>query len=213
MFEAIFWDNDGVLMESEHLYFQANAEALARVGLTLTRELFAEISLRRGESVLQLAGGGSHLREWRDRRYVELLACDATVMPGVAAVLSRLHGRWPMAIVTSCRREHFQVMHKASNLLGYFDFILTREDVLLSKPDPEPYQLAARRAGVDSRRCLAIEDSPRGVAAAVAAGMTVAALPGPLNAGGDFSSARWQLERLEQILPLLGVGPAPTKQA
>ena len=202
MFEAIFWDNDGVLMASEHLYFQANAETLARAGVTLSLELFAEISLQRGESLLQLAGGGAGLRAWRDRRYVELLSRAATVMPGALETVRTLHGRWPMAIVTSCRREHFQIMHRDSELLAFFDFVLTREDYQHSKPDPEPYLLAAHRAGVETASCLAIEDSPRGVAAAVAAGMTVAAFPGVLNAGADFSQARWRLDRLEQ-LPLL----------
>ena len=145
-FEAIFWDNDGVLMESEHLYFQANAEALARRGVNLSLASFIELSLRRGESVLQLGGGDEALRRWRDARYVELLAAGADVTPGADAVLRTLYGRRPMAIVTSCRREHFRVMHRQSNLLGYFDFVLTREDFVQTKPDPEPYLLAARRA-------------------------------------------------------------------
>ncbi|ABQ24463.1 HAD family hydrolase [Geotalea uraniireducens] len=55
MFDGIFWDNDGVLMETEHLYYQANAEALARAGVELTLEEFCRISLRQGESVLSLA--------------------------------------------------------------------------------------------------------------------------------------------------------------
>jgi HAD superfamily hydrolase (TIGR01509 family) len=202
MFDAIFWDNDGVLMASEHLYFQANAEALARAGIVLSLERFAEISLHRGESVLQLAGDDAELRAWRDQRYVELLTSAATVMPGALETVRTLHGRWPMAIVTSCRRAHFQIMHRGSALLDFFDFVLNREDYHHSKPDPEPYLLAAQRAGVEASRCLAIEDSPRGVAAAVAAGMTVAALPGALNAGADFSTARWRLDGLEQ-LPLL----------
>lgn len=204
MFSAIFWDNDGVLMETEHLYYRANAEALARVGVELSLETFRQVSLRQGESVLQLAGAGEEgLREWRDVRYRELLATEARVIPGVAETLDRLKGRFPMAIVTSCRRENFLHMHRASGLLGYFDFILTREDYGNSKPDPEPYLAACARAGLPPGACLAVEDSERGVTAAARAGLTVAAIPGPLNEGGDFSAARWRLDSIGQLPGLI----------
>ena len=206
MFDAIFWDNDGVLMATEHLYYQANAEALATVGINLDLATFCTLSLEQGASVLRLAGPGeSRLRKWRDIRYDQLLAESATVMPGAAELLARLHGHLPMAIVTSCRRPHFEKMHRHSGLAGYFDFILTREDYVNSKPDPEPYLVACRRAGVTPARCLAVEDSVRGVTAAAAAGLSVAALPGALNNGGDFSRARWRLDGLRELAPLLGV--------
>jgi HAD superfamily hydrolase (TIGR01509 family) len=205
MFAAIFWDNDGVLMETEHLYYQANAEALARAGVELTLETFRELSLRRGESVLRLAAtDGPELRKWRDARYYHLLGTEAQVIPGVVETLDLLHGRVPMAIVTSCRRDHFLQMHRASGLLGYFDFVLTREDYINSKPDPEPYLAASARAGLDPSACLAVEDSERGVTAALRAGLTVAAIPGTMNSGGDFAAARWRLETVHLLPHLLG---------
>ena len=209
MFDGIFWDNDGVLMETEYLYFQANAEALAGVGLTLTLDDFRRISLQQGESVLDLApDAGPELRRMRDERYFRLLGEESRVYPGVREALERLHGRQPMAIVTSCRRENFLQMHRSSGLLGFFDFILTREDYGASKPDPEPYLAACARAGLDPSRCLAIEDSERGVIAASRAGLSVAAIPGELNQGGDFSAARWLLDGIHQLPKLLGLAPA-----
>lgn len=205
-FDAIFWDNDGVLMQTEHLYFQANQEALGRAGIELTLDDFRSISLQQGGSVLQLAGRiEREIRPWRDRRYCELLVSDAEVMPGALELLSSLHGRLPMAIVTSCRRPHFAEMHRHSNLTGYVDFILTREDYVSGKPHPEPYLTACARAGVDPARCLAVEDSERGVRAAAAAGLQVAAFPGTLNHGGDFTSARWRISSLHELLPLIGM--------
>lgn len=205
MFAAIFWDNDGVLMETEQLYYQANAEALARIGVELTLETFQEMSLRRGESVLQLApGSGPELREWRDSRYYELLGSEARVIPGVRETLERLHGRLPMAIVTSCLLRNFLQMHRESGLLDYFDFILTREDYHHSKPDPEPYLAASARAGFDPADCLAVEDSARGVTSALRAGLAVAAVPGLLNNGGEFGAARWCLDSVHPLPELLG---------
>lgn len=207
MFDGIFWDNDGVLMETEHLYYQANAEALAMAGVELSLEEFCRISLRQGESVLDLAGNGDglELRRMRDEIYFRLLGAESRVIPGVRDTLELLHGRFPMAIVTSCRRENFLQMHRESGLLGYFDFILTREDYGASKPDPEPYLAACARAGLHPGRCLAIEDSERGVTSAARAGLAVAAMPGDLNQGGDFAAARWLLEGIHQLPALLGL--------
>jgi len=209
MFDGIFWDNDGVLMETEHLYYQANAEALAQAGVELSLEEFCLISLRQGESVLGLAegmGDGQELRRVRDELYFRLLGEGARVYPGVLDTLERLHGRLPMAIVTSCRRENFLQMHRESGLLGFFDFVLTREDYRASKPDPEPYLTACARAGLDPGRCLAIEDSERGVISASRAGLVVAAIPGDLNRGGDFGAARWLLEGIHEVPELLNIG-------
>ena len=212
MFDGIFWDNDGVLMETEHLYYQANAEALARAGVELTLKDFCRISLCQGESVLTLADGAGQsisdaedLRRVRDDTYYRLLGEESRVIPGVRDTLELLHGRLPMAIVTSCRRENFLQMHRASGLLGYFDFILTREDYGASKPDPEPYRTACVRAGLHPGRCLAIEDSERGVTSAARAGLMVAAIPGNMNRGADFGAARWLLDSIHELPALLSL--------
>jgi len=212
MFDGIFWDNDGVLMETEHLYYRANAEALARAGVELSLEEFCRISLRQGESVLGLAtvagqgdGEAAELRRVRDDIYLRLLGEESRVIHGVRETLEMLHGRLPMAIVTSCRRENFLQMHRDSGLLGYFDFILTREDYAASKPDPEPYLTACARAGLHPDRCLAIEDSERGVTSAARAGLVVAAIPGDMNRGGDFGAARWLLDGVHELPTLLGL--------
>lgn len=209
VFDGIFWDNDGVLMETEHLYYEANAAALDQVGISLSLTDFQRISLSQGESVLALADELPDvdpvvLRHNRDFIYYRLLGEEARVMPGVAELLARLHGRLPMAIVTSCRRENFLQMHRSSGLLDYFDFVMTREDYVDTKPSPEPYRSACQRAGLEPGRCLAIEDSERGVLSASRAGLMVAALPGDMNQGGDFRLARWLLDGISGLAELLG---------
>jgi len=208
MFDGIFWDNDGVLMETEHLYYQANAVALSGAGVELTLAEFCRISLRRGESVLALAEGAGdpvELRRTRDEIYYRLLGEESRVYPGVQDTLERFHGRIPMAIVTSCTRSNFLQMHRTSGLLHYFDFILTREDYGASKPDPEPYRTACERAGLHPGRCLAVEDSERGVTSAARAGLSIAAIPGEMNRGGDFTAARWLLEGVYELPALLSL--------
>lgn len=202
----IFWDNDGVLVATEELYYRTCAQALAQVGMDLDLPTFKTISLERGESVFQLVpdpGVRETLRSWRDARYLELLTGGVPLQPEVRQTLALLQGKVRMAIVTGCRREHFEAMHRDSGLLEYFDFVLVREDYREAKPHPEPYLQALARSGADAARCVVVEDSPRGVLSASRAGLNCIAIPGALNAGGDFRSARWQIDSLKEIHALL----------
>lgn len=204
MTKCIFWDNDGVLVETEGLYYRASAEILRTVGVELEPALFVEISLRRGESVLALA---DHLapaeqevmRRARNARYTELLKEQVQIIAGVEEVLQSLHGRLRMAIVTGSRRDHFDVIHRSTGLLRYFEFVLTREDYGNCKPDPEPYLTALARSRLRPEQCLVVEDSERGVAAARGAGIRCLAVPGRLARGGDFSAADRILDNIREV--------------
>lgn len=201
--EWIFWDNDGVLVDTEDFYFQASAELLSEAGVELSREQFVEISLRRGASVFDLAAGDKpyldSLRERRNRRYAELLAQGVAPIAGVAETLRALHGRVKMAIVTSSHRDHFDLIHQGTELMGYFDFILTREDYRHTKPHPEPYLTALTRSTGNPARCLVVEDSQRGLESAVAAGLRCLVIPGQLNRQSDFSTAHAILEEITEV--------------
>lgn len=199
MIRAVFWDNDGVLVDTEKLYFQATREVLLRTGVTLTAPLFRQISLVDGRSAFDLARerGGSPeeievLQEERNRRYMELLTRGVRIMDGVEEILEALRGKVLLGIVTSSRREHFDAIHAGTGLLSAFDFILTREDYGLTKPHPEPYLTAMKRSGFEADACLAVEDSPRGLASALAAGMRCLVIPNDLTRGAPFTGA-WQV--------------------
>ncbi|TLM62985.1 MAG: HAD family phosphatase [Deltaproteobacteria bacterium] len=206
-FDFIFWDNDGVLVDTEGLYFQASREALARIGYTLTPDQFAAISLASGRSVFELATEDAvlmdELREVRNRRYAELLAGTNLLLPGVHETVSRLGAQRGMAIVTSSRRDHFDLIHATTGLLPFFDFILCREDYREAKPHPEAYLLALQRSGRRPADCLVIEDSPRGLAAAKTAGLTCWVIPSAQAAGQDFSAADRILGDITELSALL----------
>jgi beta-phosphoglucomutase-like phosphatase (HAD superfamily) len=104
-------------------------------------------------------------------------------------VLSLLRGRFRMAVVTTSRREHFELMHQRSNLSQFFEFAVTREDYKRSKPDPEPYLTALRRLRLSAKQCIAIEDSERGLVAANAAGLPCIAIPSSMTKDGAFGDA------------------------
>jgi HAD superfamily hydrolase (TIGR01509 family) len=199
MIRAVFWDNDGVLVDTEKLYFQATRELLLGTGVTLTEALFQRISLTEGRSAFALAADKGvpqevidRLHEERNQRYAELLRGGVRIMEGVEETLTELRGKMVMGIVTSSRREHFETMHHKTRLLPHFDFILTREDFILSKPDPEPYLKAMEKCGYGPAECLVVEDSPRGLASAQAAGIRCLVVPNDLTRGCTFTGA-WRV--------------------
>jgi HAD superfamily hydrolase (TIGR01509 family) len=204
--KALLWDNDGVLVDTEPLFFQATQDSLAEVGSALTQEQFAELSLHRGESCFVLAEQQGHDREqveeiraWRNRRYVELLSAGVRVLDHIEKSLQSLHGRWPMAIVTSSNLDHFELIHSQTGLLRFFEFALTNAEYERHKPHPEPYLKAAERIGVDPSECLVIEDTERGLQAAAAAGMTCLVVPNGLSGSGNFAAAHAVLEHAGEI--------------
>jgi HAD superfamily hydrolase (TIGR01509 family) len=206
-FDFIFWDNDGVLVDTEGLYYEASRDALATIGFELTPSQFAAISLASGRSVFELATVDealmAALRDWRNQRYSQLLQARQLLLPGVRTTLGQLAASKRMAIVTSSRRDHFELIHAATDLLHYFEFILCREDYRAAKPDPEPYLLAVQRSGRDPRHCLVIEDSTRGLLAAKAAGLTCWVIPSAQTRGQDFAAADRVLTDITDVAGLL----------
>jgi HAD superfamily hydrolase (TIGR01509 family) len=199
MIRAIFWDNDGILVDTEKLYYQATCELLRKAGVTLTESLFRQISLREGKSTFSLAEAKGvprdeieRLQTERNLRYTELLRDGVRIMDGVRETLGSLRGKVVLAVVTSSRRSHFETMHEITGLLPFFDFILTRDDYVLSKPDPEPYRLAVNRSGCRPEECLVVEDSERGLQAALAAGLRCIVVPNDLTRGCAFAGA-WRV--------------------
>jgi HAD superfamily hydrolase (TIGR01509 family) len=140
------------------------------------------------------------LHEERNRRYTELLEGGVRIMEGVEETLAELRGKVVMGIVTSSRREHFEAMHQKTGLLPRFDFILTREDFSLSKPDPEPYLKALEKCGYGPDECLVIEDSPRGLASARAAGIRCLVVPNDLTRGYPFTGS-WRVLSTSREVP------------
>ena len=182
--EAVVFDMDGLMLDIE----RAINECMARAASDLGHELPASLWL-------QMIGGGDGLcrRLLADRigadATVELLAraeamydvvADAGIdhRPGIVDLLDWLVARGiPRAVATSTRRPLAMRKLAAAGLLPYFDAVATSSDVAAPKPAPDVYLLAASKLGVAPARCLVLEDSPTGVRAALAAGMTPVQVP------------------------------------
>ena len=203
---TILWDNDGVLVNTEGLYFQATRDVLCSVGVPLTTDQFKEISLRRGETCFRLAaergitdGEITRLRMERDRLHAEMLGSQSCAIDGAEDVLRSLHGQVRMGVVTSARRVHFEAAHANTNLRRYLDFELTREDYQQSKPHPEPYLTALGRYRLRPGDCIVVEDSERGLAAATTAGLRCLVVLNSWSRDGDFGKATRVLPSIRDV--------------
>ena len=204
---ALFWDNDGILVDTERLYFQANEKVLSEMGFALSAEVFRQYWLLESKGLIAIGErlGWSEetivrLRAKRDEIYSELLLSGNLTLPGVEETLQQLPSSVIQAIVTSSKRDHFESIHRRTKLLPYFQFILAEGDYARSKPEPDPYLAAVKRSGIPPEQCLVIEDSERGLRSATAAGLRCWVIPSELTRDGDFSAAERVLTNVTQVL-------------
>lgn len=207
MIKAIFWDNDGVLVDTERLYYLATQRMLATVGIHLSKELFVEFSLVHGKGAWHLAEEKGvtpdHIDRLRNERnviYGKMLQEEDIIIDGARDALETLSRRYLMGIVTSSRPEHFEIIHRRTGFLKYFQFTITRDEYTHSKPDPEPYLLALERSGHSAKECLVIEDSERGLIAANKAGLRCIVIPNEFTKASNFAGAYKVMRDLKELL-------------
>jgi len=194
--EAVLFDNDGVLVDTETLFFETTRSAFRGLGLDLTPETWGPRYLAEGKSsheILVSLGadpkGIDAVLAQRNHQYRRNLQQPPPLRPQVRETLGRLRGSVKLAIVTGCSRELLELAHAGSNLLGCFDAIITSDDCSEAKPHPEPYLTAIRKLGVDAGHSIAVEDSPRGLASASAAGIPCVVVPTELTCMLGFPGA------------------------
>ncbi|WP_028579947.1 HAD family hydrolase [Desulfogranum japonicum] len=209
--QGILWDNDGVLVETEYLFYLANKELLLRYSLELSEEDYFEWYLKRNVGAWHLLSDIgideeqiSELRAQRNALYSEKIEqAQQLALYGVENLLQTLHGKVPMGVVTSSYKEHFEAIHQRLNMRQYFDFVLANGDYAQSKPSPEPYILGLNKLGKRATNCVVVEDSPRGLQAAKAAGIRCIILRGRVTAGYDFRGAYTIVDNTEELADVL----------
>ncbi|MBB2944020.1 HAD superfamily hydrolase (TIGR01509 family) [Actinoplanes lutulentus] len=187
--DAVLFDMDGTLVDSERVWGIGLAELAARAGGTLSdtaRLAMVGSSMSRSMQLFRDDLGQPDRPEapdveWLTDRVFSLFADGLVWRPGAMELLLAVRALGvPTALVTSTGRRLVEVALKT---LGpeNFDVVVCGDEVTMPKPDPEPYRTAAALLGVPINRCVAIEDSPSGVASALAAGAAVLAVPAELE--------------------------------
>jgi beta-phosphoglucomutase-like phosphatase (HAD superfamily) len=207
MIEAILWDNDGVLVDTERLFYAVNRDFLFEHGVHLSEREFFDWFLmdNRGAWHLLEARGASAgqidaLRRERNARYGACLAQqDGLAIDGIGTLLASLAPRVAMGVVTSASREHFDIIHRKLDFERHMRFVLAEGDYTHSKPSPEPYLLGLRTLGLPAERCVVVEDSPRGLAAARAANIACIVLRNPMTAHHSFEGAYRVVDSVREL--------------
>jgi HAD superfamily hydrolase (TIGR01509 family) len=175
---------DGLLVDSEPLWFEAERSVMARLGGPWTQaDQVALIGGSLAHSVAYMRARAvrpaepEQIGRWLLDGMAGLVARNGVrLMPGAAGLLAELAAAGiRCALVTSAQRQIMDAVIESTGLK--FAVTVCAEDVRRGKPDPEPYLRAAALLGEAPARCVALEDSPRGVAAAQAAGCPVIAVP------------------------------------
>lgn len=186
MIEAVVFDLDGVLLESEEVW-------------DAVRERYVRERGGRYDAAVQRAMMGMSAPEWSAflaaeagvpgtpeeinadvvGRMLEAYRHELPLVPCAVEVVGRLAERFPLALASSSNRAIFEEVLRLAGLAEAFQSTVSSEEVAHGKPAPDVYVEAARRLGVAPERCVAVEDSHSGIRSAHAAGMRVIAIPNP----------------------------------
>ncbi|MFG0263580.1 MAG: HAD family hydrolase [Rhodopirellula sp. JB055] len=178
-------DMDGLLFDTERIYFQVGQVLLQRRGHTFTLELQQKMMGRIGLSAIGqmiehhgLDDDPVTLLAESDDVYGELLLAELRPMPGLDEWIERLkNSGLPFGLATSSRRKFVDQILPTTPWAHELAFVLTGDDVTHGKPNPEMYLKAADRLGVSPSQMLVLEDSGNGAKAAVSAGAVTVAVP------------------------------------
>jgi HAD superfamily hydrolase (TIGR01509 family) len=194
--EAVVFDLDGVLVDSEHVWDAARKELAAQEGRPwpepASRDMMGMSSLewsRYMHDVVGLPEPPEEISAKVVRRLEEIYRQELPLIDGAVEAVERLAGRWPLGLASSSNRELIDLVLQLSGLARYFLATVSSEEVPRGKPAPDVYLEAAWRLGVSPPRCAAIEDSENGIRSAKAAGMRVLAIPNRVYPPADDALA------------------------
>jgi HAD superfamily hydrolase (TIGR01509 family) len=182
--EAVVFDLDGVLVDSEHVWDEARQGLAEERGATwpegASRDMMGMSSpewSRYMHDVVGLPEKPTEISAEVVRRLEAIYHEELPLFPGAVAAVERLAVHWPLGLASSSNRELIDLVLVLSGLGRSFRATVSSEEVARGKPAPDVYLEAAHRLGVDPKTCAAVEDSENGIRAARAAGMRVVAIP------------------------------------
>ena len=186
MSDAVVFDMDGVLIESEEIWDAVREsyvrERGGRYDEEVQRALMGMSSPEWSSYLHEKAGipdSPEAINEEVVRRMLAAYREHVPLIPGAVEAVRRLAGQFPLAVASSSNRPLIDAVLEVSDLEDCFKATVSSEEVARGKPSPDVYLEAARRLGVAPERCAAVEDSHNGIRSAKSAGMHVIAIPNP----------------------------------
>ncbi len=207
-YRAVIFDMDGVLVDSEPAYFEAVNEVLQPTGKQIDWEQYQQLLgtsiTTTWQSVVKMLGIEADLEAFKEQYndvILKVLARPRPLLPSVKALIAELRQRGAsIGLATSSRQAWVEAVLSAVELpLDTFDAVVWRQMAERSKPAPDLYLKAAELVGVSPESCVAIEDTPSGIAAAKAAGMYAVQVRAASTAFPPIEQADLVLDSLEDF--------------
>jgi HAD superfamily hydrolase (TIGR01509 family) len=184
--DAVVFDLDGVIVDSEQVWDDVRVQLVHEAGLPFppegTRDMMGMSSPEWSRYLVErigLPGTPEEANAAVVERMLERYAHGPPFIPGAVDAVKRIGARWPVAIASSSNRELIEVVLAAAELDQLVRVVVSSEEVARGKPAPDVYREAIRRLGVEPQRAAAVEDSHNGIRSAHAAGLRVIATPNP----------------------------------
>lgn len=204
MYKAALIDIDGFLINSEHLYLEANQIYFKKFNFEFTEALHKQGTGKKFNkwitTVFPTDKSGEEILKERNVVFFDLARKKLELLDGAKDLLIMLHNNFKTALVTSTERGYIDLIFKKTGIAEYFDILITGDMVSHGKPDPECYNLAAQKLNVTAAECVVFEDAPSGILAGKNAGMKVIAVPSPYVKGDEvFQKADVVVDNLRDI--------------
>lgn len=204
---GVIFDLDGVLIDSEGLYYRAYSEVLKPYGVSVSRTEYEQYWIAQGNGPEYIVAkhnlpiSPDELRQLRSPLYLRLLETEVTLMPHVEEALTRLAPHFALTVATNTNREHLDFVLRRFTIDRFFPTTVARQDYRGAKPQPDAFLAAAEKLGLSPDRCVVIEDTYKGVMAACNAAMACIAVPNEYTVRNDFSRASLVLPTLGELTP------------
>jgi HAD superfamily hydrolase (TIGR01509 family) len=196
MYDALIFDMDGLMIDSERLYWVVEKGIARQFGKKVGEETLWKMMGRRpieGMRIfvqdLGLSLSSERVLEMRDELMREKYRNESEPMPGLMHILDAFYGRLKLAVCTGAQKEFMEIVVDRLKIRDRFDVLQASDEIKKGKPDPEIYLQTCDKLGVPPRQSVVLEDSSNGCLAAKRAGCYTIAVPSNYSRGQDFGCA------------------------
>jgi HAD superfamily hydrolase (TIGR01509 family) len=194
IFKALIFDMDGLMVDSERLYWQVEKGLARSYSKEVREETFWKMMGRRpieGLRIfvkdLELPISAEEALALRDARMREKYRDESEAMPGLFNILDTFYGVLKLAVCTGAQREFMEIVVDRLKIRKKFDVLQASDEIKKGKPDPEIYLTTCARLGYEPEQCIVLEDSSNGALAGKRAGCYTIGVPSDYSRGQDFS--------------------------